>query len=88
MAEQRSPFMAGGKKLSKTFSRRIIWRDLAYWQLHHWPCMAVKPIRHHYEGQVRMLVRVLFRSLLGAWLGPMQSLFTNHRVCIGMVIQY
>ena len=42
----------GGKKLSKTFSRRIIWRDLAYWQLHHWPDMAVKPIRQHYEGQV------------------------------------
>ncbi len=44
--------LAGGKKLSKTFSRRIIWRDLAYWQLHHWPHMPVKPIRQHYEGQV------------------------------------
>ena len=43
----------GGKKLSKTFSRRIIWRDLAYWQLHHWPQMPVKPIRQPYEGQVR-----------------------------------
>ena len=43
---------SGGKKLSKTFSRRIIWRDLAYWQLHHWPYMAVKSIRQHYEGQV------------------------------------
>ena len=46
--------LAGGKKLSKTFSRRIIWRDLAYWQLHHWPHMPVKPIRQHYEGQVRV----------------------------------
>ncbi len=44
----------GGKKLSKTFSRRIIWRDLAYWQLHHWPQMPVKPIRQPYEGQVRI----------------------------------
>ena len=42
----------GGKTLSKTFSRRIIWRDLAYWQLHHWPHMAAKPIRQHYKGQV------------------------------------
>ena len=47
---------SGGKKLSKTFSRRIIWRDLAYWQLHHWPDMAVKPIRNHYEGQVTLFI--------------------------------
>ncbi len=42
----------GGKQASKTFWRRLIWRDLAYWQLHHWPDMASKPIRASYEGQV------------------------------------
>ncbi|KAG1661782.1 hypothetical protein FOA52_003703 [Chlamydomonas sp. UWO 241] len=39
---------AGGKALSKTFSRRLIWRDLAYWQLHHWPEMHAVPIRAPY----------------------------------------
>lgn len=39
--------------------------------------MAEKPIRHPYEGQVWILARVLFGSLLGAWLGPMQSLLTS-----------
>lgn len=34
---------------SKTFYRRLIWRDLAYWQLYHWPRMAVEPIRTGYE---------------------------------------
>jgi hypothetical protein len=43
---------AGGRELSKTFSRRLIWRDLAYWQLHHWPHMAVRPMRTHYSEQV------------------------------------
>lgn len=42
----------GGKQASKTFWRRLVWRDLAYWQLHHWPEMPVKPIRAFYEGQV------------------------------------
>ena len=43
---------AGGKALSKTFSRRLIWRDLAYWQLALWPAMACQPMRPHYAGQV------------------------------------
>ena len=43
----------GGKSASKTFWRRLVWRDLAYWQLHHWPDMSTKPIRAFYEGQVR-----------------------------------
>lgn len=43
---------AGGRELSKTFSRRLIWRDLAYWQLHYWPHMAVRPMRTHYSEQV------------------------------------
>lgn len=43
---------AGGKALSKTFTRRLIWRDLAYWQLHHWPAMSAVPMRPHYAAQV------------------------------------
>ena len=41
----------GGKQASKTFWRRLVWRDLAYWQLFHWPNMSTTPIRS-YEGQV------------------------------------
>ena len=42
----------GGMTMSKTFMRRLVWRDLAYWQLHHWPDMALNPIRRHYVDQV------------------------------------
>jgi deoxyribodipyrimidine photolyase len=35
--------------VSKTFFRRLVWRDLAYWQLYHWPTMAVEPIRPGYS---------------------------------------
>jgi deoxyribodipyrimidine photolyase len=37
-------------QLSKTFWRRLVWRDLAYWQLYHWPDMASAPIRKHYAS--------------------------------------
>ena len=50
---------AGGKALSKTFTRRLIWRDLAYWQLHHWPAMAAVPMRPHYAAQVCALQRAV-----------------------------
>lgn len=33
----------------KTFSRRLHWRDLAYFQLHTFPQMAWQPIRAHYQ---------------------------------------
>jgi len=33
----------------KTISRRLVWRDLAYYQLHHFPEMCEKSIRSHYE---------------------------------------
>jgi len=36
---------------SKVFDRRLYWRDLAYWQLYHFPAMQTKPIRSHHEGQ-------------------------------------
>jgi hypothetical protein len=39
------------ESLSKTFYRRLVWRDLAYWQLFHWPDMATEPIRRHYVDQ-------------------------------------
>ena len=43
---------AGGRQISKTFWRRLTWRDLAYWQLHHFPDMSTQPIRSHYADQV------------------------------------
>ena len=42
---------AGCRDLSKTFWRRLVWRDLAYWQLHHWPRMPTVPMRAAYEDQ-------------------------------------
>jgi len=36
----------------KTFSRRLIWRDLAYYQLSCFPEMRYRPIRSHYETSV------------------------------------
>ena len=33
----------------KTFSRRLFWRDLAYFQLHTFPSMRERCIRQHYE---------------------------------------
>lgn len=42
----------GGATVSKTFMRRLVWRDLAYWQLHHWPSMPKEPIRPQYALQV------------------------------------
>jgi len=37
--------------VSKTFWRRLVWRDLAYWQLWHWPWMGDRPIRPAYARQ-------------------------------------
>ncbi|GHP05177.1 hypothetical protein PPROV_000392900 [Pycnococcus provasolii] len=37
---------------SKTFWRRLFWRDLAYWQLRLYPEMATEPIRPGYCGVV------------------------------------
>lgn len=42
---------AGAKDLSTTFWRRLVWRDLAYWQLRLFPSMSDDPIRDHYVGQ-------------------------------------
>ena len=42
----------GGSSISKTFMRRLVWRDLSYWLLHHWPHMPSKPMRPHYADQV------------------------------------
>lgn len=43
---------AGARNISKTFWRRLVWRDLAYWQLHHWPHMTTRSIRPGYNEQV------------------------------------
>jgi FAD binding domain of DNA photolyase len=41
---------AGGTAIAKTFMRRLVWRDLAYWQLHLWPGMVTSAIRPHYAA--------------------------------------
>ena len=41
----------GARFASKTFWRRLIWCDLAYWQLRHWPEMPTCSIRPAYEDQ-------------------------------------
>jgi deoxyribodipyrimidine photo-lyase len=33
----------------KTFARRLIWRDLAYFHLYSFPLMRERSIREHYE---------------------------------------
>eukprot|EP00927_Polykrikos_kofoidii_P076852 TRINITY_DN73878_c0_g1_i1.p1 TRINITY_DN73878_c0_g1~~TRINITY_DN73878_c0_g1_i1.p1 ORF type:complete len:757 (-),score=96.61 TRINITY_DN73878_c0_g1_i1:468-2738(-) len=42
---------ASAKDVSTTFWRRLVWRDLAYWQLRLFPDMTDKPVRQHYAGQ-------------------------------------
>ena len=37
------------KEKTKTFGRRLFWRDLAYFQLHSFPDMPTAPIRRHYS---------------------------------------
>ena len=39
------------KEQKKTFGRRLLWRDLAYFQLSTFPEMASKSIRTHYDFQ-------------------------------------
>ena len=41
---------ANAKEVSKTFWRRLVWRDLAYWQLWLFPRMRNHAIRAHYAG--------------------------------------
>lgn len=42
----------GGKQspVSKTFSRRLLWRDLAYWQFFRYPHLSHKPLRAHHAS--------------------------------------
>jgi len=42
---------AHAKEHSIVYWRRLIWRDLAYWQLRLFPKMQNLPIRAHYAGQ-------------------------------------
>eukprot|EP00931_Biecheleriopsis_adriatica_P039684 TRINITY_DN22686_c0_g1_i2.p1 TRINITY_DN22686_c0_g1~~TRINITY_DN22686_c0_g1_i2.p1 ORF type:complete len:718 (+),score=109.97 TRINITY_DN22686_c0_g1_i2:43-2196(+) len=42
---------AGAKEQSIVYWRRLVWRDLAYWQLNLFPKMRNVPIRAHYAGQ-------------------------------------
>ena len=63
---QARGLQAGGKQVSKTFWRRLTWRDLAYWQLHHFPEMSTQPIRSHYADQVGTAQRTVRGSLCTA----------------------
>ena len=36
---------ANAQALSRAFGRRLVWRELAYWQLRHWPDLAVTGVR-------------------------------------------
>ena len=38
------------KKASPTLWRRLIWRELSYWQLYHFPHMATRPLRTSYAA--------------------------------------
>ena len=57
---------AGGFRVSKTAYRRLYWRDLAYWQLHHWPALSAAPLRPAYANQ-RWLGGAEARELLRGW---------------------
>lgn len=57
---------AGGFPVSKTGYRRLFWRDLAYWQLHHWPALSQLPIRSAYLNQ-RWLGGDEAQELLEGW---------------------
>lgn len=57
------------RELTKTFGRRLFWRDLAYFQLHHFPDMRTKAIRVHYDAarwsNDKRLLRCWQRGLTG-----------------------
>ena len=38
-----------GRQLSRTFWHRLYRREFAYWQLTHWPTLATRSVRAHYE---------------------------------------
>jgi deoxyribodipyrimidine photo-lyase len=50
----------------KTFARRLIWRDLAYFHLYCFPLMRERSIREHYE-KTEWVSDVEERSRLEAW---------------------
>lgn len=37
--------------MSKTFARRLVWRDLAYWQLYQWPTLPTEGLRAQVAGR-------------------------------------
>ena len=40
---------AVGKSHSKSFVQRLLWRDLAYFQLHTFPSLPTESVRRHYD---------------------------------------
>eukprot|EP01052_Picozoa_sp_SAG31_P044243 SAG31_NODE_7642_length_1632_cov_1.324853_2_plen_307_part_01 len=51
---------------TKTFARRLHWRDLAYFQLSIFPCMRDRSIRVHYD-QTRWAAPIEYKQRLRAW---------------------
>jgi deoxyribodipyrimidine photolyase len=58
---------AGGARVSKTFAHRLAWRDLAYWQLHHFPAITHAPLRAAQLARQPWAPPPLAASHLAAW---------------------
>ena len=55
-----------GKEVTKTFARRLHWRDLAYYHLSCFPRMRTESIRSHYD-KVRWCAAPEYQARLAAW---------------------
>lgn len=54
------------KEVTKTFGRRLHWRDLAYYHLHTFPLMRTVSIRQHYD-HTRWVQGEAYAARLRAW---------------------
>jgi deoxyribodipyrimidine photolyase len=50
LAHRSDVWRLARREASRTFWRRLVWRDLAYWQLHHWPQLPTRNVRSQYES--------------------------------------
>jgi deoxyribodipyrimidine photolyase len=50
-ASDKGPSTKTGRQLSRTFWHRLYRREFAYWQLAHWPRLATRSVRAHYEDR-------------------------------------
>jgi hypothetical protein len=56
-----------GKEVTKTFARRLHWRDLAYYHLHCFPTMRTHSIRAHYDSIAWVEPKTEYDRRLKAW---------------------